>query len=526
MAAARDRFRGAASKTGASLALVMLASCVCAAALPTPATVRTSVVPYLAKPLPSVQSIVGISMPPAAPMLVVASFSDDGAVPGADRGYAVGRTLNELVYGAHESLDVEAMQDYAFDVTAPNVVGGLARDARANAYRVATREAASWCVHGRVEGSGTTTRAVVVVDQCSPSGKSYERSFAAASDTDWPAALAEACAFVIATVAAATDRSRAACERARAIRSESFVAYASYATVRGMPLERLRALVAGDPKFAPAVVDLVNRLPYDNDKAAFLKEVEALRVAAGSPPAVALVALSRQAGRNAWKLEHRPLPALAAFIRANPSLRAPWMVFASTLSNAVVYDYPQGVTASTYKESDSVDGCCYTRNEATHSAGLALSLAYYSNYPKSYRAQWQVGWAVMQYALMLRGVGTSKHVPEEGRAALKPMCALADRFFAEALATQPQATALWSNRIIAQYHSDRDWMETFESAVALHPKAKAVYETAMNYAQQRWGGTASQRKLIEDLAKKNNPGEQWPYMLRERALWKRDRLET
>jgi hypothetical protein len=496
------------------------------AALPTPATVRASVAKYLVKPLPSVESIVGIPMPPAAPMLVVASFADDGAVSGVDRGYAVGRTLNELVYGAHEALDVEAMQYYALDVSAPNMPIGLSRDARANAYRVAEREAAAWCAYGRVEGGAGKTRVVVVVDGCTPSGKREERAFTVAADSEWPATLADACQFVVATAAGTSARSRVACDRARAMRSESFVAYAAFATTRGMPIERLRALVAADPKFAPAVVDLIQRLPYGNDKAEFLKEVETLRYVAGSPPAVALVAMSRQASRNAWKLEHRPLPVLATFIRANPALRAPWLVFASTLSSAVVHDYPQGTSAETHKDGDIDEGCCYTRNEATHSAALALSLAYYANYPKSYRARWQVGYAIMRYGLMLRGVAFWKHVPKEGRVALEPMCALADQFFADALAMQPQATSLWSNRIIAQAHTGGDWLETFESAVALHPKSRDIYTTAMEYAQQRWGGTEARRRLIEDLAKQNNPGEQWPFMLRERALWKKDRQEA
>lgn len=526
MAAAGCPCGGLSLRAAAALAWILLASSVCAATLPTPAAVRASVARYLAKPLPSVESIVGISMPPAAPMLVVASFADDSATPGFDRGYAVGRTLNELVFGAHESLDVEAMQYYALDVSAPNTPVGLARDARANAYRVAEREAAAWCAYGRVEGSVPKSRVVVVVDDCTPSGKREEKSFAIVADTAWPATLADACEFVIATTAGTSARSRAACDRARAIRSESFLAYAVFATTRGMPLERLRALVAADPEFAPAVVDLIDRLPSSSDKPAFFKEVDALRVAAGSTPAVAMVAMSRQAFANAWKLTHRPLPALAAFIRANPSLRAPWLLFASTLSYAVVYDYPEGTNAQTYKDSDTVDGCCYTRNEATHTAALALSLAYYAKHSKSYRARWQMGYAIMRYGLMLRGVGTWKHVPREGRVALEPMCALADQFFAAALVVQPQSASLWSNRIIAQVHTGGDWMETFESAVALHPKARGVYETAMEYAQERWGGTETRRKVIEDLAKKNNPGEPWTFMLRDRALWKKDRQEA
>ena len=106
MTVARVAFGEVVLKAGASVALAMFASSLYAASVPTPATVRIGVARYLANPLPSVQSMIGISMPSAAPMLVVASFGDDGAVPATDRGYAFGRTLNELVYGAHESLDV------------------------------------------------------------------------------------------------------------------------------------------------------------------------------------------------------------------------------------------------------------------------------------------------------------------------------------------------------------------------------------------------------------------------------------
>ena len=509
----------------ALLGYVSFVSFALAATLPTAATVRANVARYLIKPLPSVESIVGIPMPPASPMLVVASFGDDGVAPGLDRGYAVGRTLNEVLFGAHESLDVEAMPYYILDVSAPNVAAGLARDSRANAYRVATREAAAWCAYGRVEGNVPSARVVVVVDDCK-SGRRSERAFAVAGDSEWPRVVAEACDYIVATAAGVSARSRAACDRARAIRSESFLAYAAFATTRGMPFERLQALVAADPRFAPAVVDLIYRLPANSDKAAFLKEVEALRVAADSTPAVALIAMSRQASANAWKLEHRPLPALAVYIRAHPSLRAAWMLYASTLSSAVVHDYPAGTTAQTYKEDDTANGCCYARNEATHSAGLALSLAYYANRPQSYRARWQMGYALMRYGLMLRGVAMWDKVPREGRVALEPLCALADEFLAEALIAQPQAIALWNNRIGAQVHTHANWMETFESAVALHPKAQSLYETAMEYSQQRWGGTEARRKLVEELAKKNNPGQPWTLMLRERALWKRDRQEA
>ena len=77
----------------------------------------------------------------------------------------------------------------------------------------------------------------------------------------------------------------------------------------------------------------------------------------------------------------------------------------------------------------------------------------------------QLGFAIMRYGLMLRGVGTWNYVPRDGRVALEPMCALADEFFVQALATQPQAVSLWGNRVVARIHTKKNWMETFESGV-------------------------------------------------------------
>ncbi len=138
----------------ALLAFALPATFALAADLPTPSALRENVRPYLMKPLPTVESIVGVSMPPAAPMLVVASFGDDGAVMATDRGYVVGRALNELLFGAHPGLDVENPNYYDLDTRDPSVPIGFARDSRGDAYRVARREVAQWCVHGRVESVG------------------------------------------------------------------------------------------------------------------------------------------------------------------------------------------------------------------------------------------------------------------------------------------------------------------------------------------------------------------------------------
>ena len=175
--------------------------------LPSPIQLRNEVEPYLAAPLPTVESLVGIGMPPPSPMLVVASFGDSGMSADRDYGYAVGRTLNELLFGAHENLDVEAPAYYPLDVSDKGVPSGRARDSRANAYRVAGREAAQWCVYGNVEGTGKFYRVITTVDDCKGAGQGKQSIVVVRSDADWPRALREICDEVVAAAAKPAQRS-------------------------------------------------------------------------------------------------------------------------------------------------------------------------------------------------------------------------------------------------------------------------------------------------------------------------------
>ena len=488
------------------------------APVPTPAQLRTDLEPYLAVPLPSVESLVGIRMPVPSPMLVIASFGDAGTPADGDFGYAVGRTLNELLFGAHGRLDVETPGYYSLDTADPGVKVGPSRDSRANAYRVAAREAAQWCAYGIVEGVAPGFRVIANVDRCKEGTEVVRKVFAVGTDTDWPRTLRDVCDFIIAVTAGSSSRSQTVCGRASAIRPGSFVAYAAYATVQGMPRERVEAIVAADPTFAPAVLDVLDRMPVGNDKAAFWKQVDALALAAGATPAVAMAAYSRLV-RSAWKLEHPPYDRLKELIRANPQLRGPWLLLASSLADAVDWDYPdESKVVAWLKDFVGWEGAKYYPNEATHSAALALTLDYYGNWPDSYRAHWQVGYAVMRYAWMVRGHQTWGKVPQQGKRAFRPLMRIADGFIASALATQPGAAGLWDDRIITVVHTGGDWRATLDAAAQKVPHAQRIYETAMNYALRQWGGSEDDRQYVWNLAVHNNPGAEWAKTLIDRHV--------
>jgi hypothetical protein len=506
-----------------ALGLAMLVSSVAwATTLPTAAELRSDLAPFLAKPLPSMASVVGIAMPSPSPMVVVASFGDPSLPADGDRGYALGRTLNELLFGAHGELDVETPSYYSLDTREPGAPVGRGRDSRANAYRVAAREGAQWCVYGSVKGSAGAYMITVTIDRCTSGSMTTDKVFSVRSDEDWPRTLRDICEHVIAVAAKSSSRSEAACTRGAAVRPQTFLAYASYATTSGMPRERLQVIVTADPKFAPTAMELIERLPQGADKAAFHKQVEAIVTAAGATPAVAMVGFARQLANSAWKLEHRPFDRLLALIRAHPELRSPWLLLASSLSQAVTWDYPNGnvvvdwVAYYLVKFHMGWEGALYYPNESTHTVALAVSLDYYANWPESYRARWQIGYATLQYALMLRGIQMWPAVPHQGKVAFKPLMAIADDYVAAALAMQPGATSLWINRIVTLKHSGGDWLATFDAAAAKHPQAPRVYETAMNFAQGKWGGDEADRLHVQNAAIRNNPDAEWARTLIDR----------
>lgn len=495
------------------------AVCVLAASLPSPAQLRAEVRPYLAVPLPTIESLVGIRMPASSPMLVVASFGDSGLPAESDRGYAVGRILNDLLFGAHENLDVEAPGYYPLDVLDKGVPSGRARDSRANAYRVAGREAAQWCVYGNVEGIDKAYRVITTIDDCKGGREAKQKIVTVHSDADWPRALRELCDYVIAVAAKPSPRALTACGRAAAIRPASFMAFTTYAATRGMPREQVEKIVAADPTFSPAVTEVIYRLPMGTDKGAYLEKVQALAAAEGGTPAVAMAAYAQQLAANAWKIEHRPYPKLMELIRANPQLRAPWLLLAQSLSNAAYWDYPNEPAAVTWlKKQVSWEGANYFPNEVTHSAALAVSLAYYDNWPDSYRAHWQVGFAVARYALMLRGNEYWVKVPKLGKRAFNPLMKIANVFNASALSTQKASSGLWAHRITTARHSGEDWLAIFDDAAERHPRAQWIYDTAMCFAQNKWGGSQDDRQHVQDLAIRNNPDAEWAKTLDRRFV--------
>ena len=502
-----------------TLVLSSLAYAGSAATLPESDQLAKTLAPYLAKPLPSVESLVGVAMHAAAPLLVVGSLGDDEALSQHDRGYAVGFTLNELLFDADPRLDVVAPWYYAYDTRAKNAPRAFKRDSAANAYRVAARDHARWCAHGRVRGVAPA-RIEFTVDACSPGDASHQREWVIGADSDWPTALAEMCEFASTSATGElTARAKTSCSRARDIRPSSLMALARYGGTREYgSWKSIEAMVAADPKFAPAVIEYVTWIRYDNDRNAFWNQVTATALRVPQSSAVQLHAFSRLVLAYGWKIENRPYPQFFAWVRDHSYLSAAWLGLASGLSSGTPGLWPadEVIPSSAENGPPPRRKKSYPPNEATHSASLALSLAIYRNWPQSYRSLWMMGYALQRYGWMLRGSEFVRDAPQIGKRGFPVFISWADRFNDAALELHPEADTLWIGKMVTTKLDGGDWLAVFDRAVEVSPHNAQLYEDAMSYAVNRWGGNFIVRGRIESVARAKNPNAEWARTLRER----------
>jgi len=492
--------------------------------LPSSDELAQELAPYLAVPLPSIEKLTGFAMPDPAPLLVVASFGNDNAVPDLDRGFAVGYTLNELLFDADPKLDVVPPWFYAEDTSKKGAPRGMVRDSTANAYRAAERDHARWCVHGRV-GGASPTRVDLTVDGCARGESSRSKQWKVRADGDWPTALAEMCEYALANTAGdITDGAKASCQRARNIRPESLVAFARWAGPKeNRAWKTLEAMYAADPTFAPIAVEYLFWLPYDKDnydpkkQQEFWERVGAVEQASKPTSAMQLMCYARWMSL-AWNIKMVVHRNFFAWLKHNPRLSSAWMISASALSAGNTLDYAEpGYWRSIADYWTGLVGIKLERatvpNEATHTAALALSLAVYRAWPESYRSLWQMGYALEQYGWMIRGGNFWSDVPDIGQRGFPVMISWANEFNRATIERHPDLGVVWNNRMRTAKLDDDDWLPIFHQAVEVAPWRRQIYYDAMNYALDQWGGDHELREEIQATAIAKHPNEEWPKTL-------------
>lgn len=153
--------------------------------------------------------------------------------------------------------------------------------------------------------------------------------------------------------------------------------------------------------------------------------------------------------------------------------------------------------------------------------GIAAILEAVERWPNHYRAWWSLGWALNQHAWQLRGNSNWRDVPERAKEKFKIISHMSDLAIDEALALNPRNAGLWKLKIStlgSMNGFSEKLMEAFDKAVQLTPKERGIYDSALNFAGQKWGGTTEARKYIIELAMTNNPDAVWPTALRSRNI--------
>lgn len=141
--------------------------------------------------------------------------------------------------------------------------------------------------------------------------------------------------------------------------------------------------------------------------------------------------------------------------------------------------------------------------------GIVVSLEALRRWPDNFRAWWDLAWTLESYAWRLRGHDYWKNVPEEGRRMFPILKALSLDANRKALELNRDNAKLWHQNMAAIGKFNSEFKNAFRRAIELHPYYRDAYETALNYASPKWGGTVREQQKILELARRNNPGATW-----------------
>lgn len=153
--------------------------------------------------------------------------------------------------------------------------------------------------------------------------------------------------------------------------------------------------------------------------------------------------------------------------------------------------------------------------------GISVGLEAIERWPGNYRAWWSLGWSLNRHAWQVRGDSIWRDVPDRAKGQFTLFSEYSDQAVDQALSMNPYAPMLWSMKINSMGSKDgysSELMKTFDKAIEVGPRNRWAYENALNYATGKWGGNASARKHIIEVAEQNNPGAAWVEAMKKRHV--------
>lgn len=477
-----------------------------ASSLASPAQIHRALRATIDRPLPTAVEVMGAEPRRAPGGLVIVTNPDGGTDCASDAaGRALGYALRTEMWGTTRDLSFEAPMTYwavSRDRTTP--------DRLAVGERIADRIGARWIVDGTVTpGPGAWTANWRIVDTTSVVAPST-LSMTIRKDQANPDLVATIRALLAAmnTEPGADEITRL--DRLARAPAGAFAAlhhaFEGSCKVDGGYAERIASAWREFPGYATLALLYQQQLALP-DRASRRVELSSILDAAGSHPVVAfyvLEALTATTPRGEGQAELPELRRLAARYPHEPGVVYS-LIGALYAFNELYADRDDGRRAQVI--AGPVDHPLRF-GHAIALAGRAVEL-----WPDDYKSWWMLGEATTLYAQAIRGTCGWNCVPESAKRRLPGLNEAFDKIVQNGLIAYPASEPLLAGQLLSDQAMGRDWWRTFLLGMHERPHGYYLYQNAMIYSGDGWGGNAERRREVYKLALKNNPDQDWPLEL-------------
>ena len=486
--------------------LFIMAAFTSAETLATPAQIHQAARAAVGRPLPTANEVMGAQPRRAPGGLVIVANPDGGkGCDGEAMSRAMGFVLRTEIWGMTRNLSFEAPMTYwsvSRDRTTP--------DGLTAGERIARRIGARWIIDGTVSqasGVWTTTWRIVDATSATPATTVATTLRVDQANPD----LAATIRTLLSAMTAQPDADQV--ERLNRFAGYSPEAFA--ALVRafegscdsgGDYAEQIASAWKAYPGYATLALLYQQQLALP-DRASRRAELTRILSGAGAHPVVGFYLNEALTGTTPRGEGQAELAALRELASRYP--HEPGVVYALTFALA------------TYSElyADRDDG---RRREVIagpvdhplrYAHAIALGGRAVELWPGDFKSWWMLGEATNLYAQAIRGTCGWNCVPESAKVRLPGLNKVYDDIVRNGLVAYPASEPLLAGQLVADQGMGRDWWGTFMLGAYERPHGYYLYQNAMIYSGDGWGGDAKQRNEVYKLALKNNPDQEWPLEL-------------
>ncbi len=486
--------------------LLVLSAFTSSVALAAPAKIHRALREAIDRPLPAASEVMGAQPQRASGGLVIVANPDGGTDCAAEGvGRALGFVLRTEMWGTTRDLSFEAPMTYwaaSRDRTTP--------DGLPAGERIARRIGARWIVDGTVsQAAGAWTANWRIVDTS---------SVVPSATMSTTIRVDQANADLVATIRALLGAMQAEPDADQVPRLDRLAGYPSGAFTAlqrafegscnddGSYAERIASAWREFPGYATLAVLYQQQLALP-DRASRRTELTRILSGASAHPVVGFYlndALTATTPRGEGQAELAALRTLASRYPHEPGV-AYALIGALFTYNELYADSDDGRRPKVI--SGPVD------HPLRYAHAIALAGRAIELWPNDYKSWVLLGEATNLYAQAIRGTCGWSCVPDSAKSRLPGINEAFDDIVSKGLMAYPASEPLLAGQVLAAQAMGRDWWPTFLLGAHERPHAYYLYQNAMIYSGDGWGGDAARRRDVYKLALKNNPDEDWPLAL-------------